>query len=60
MAWKIDGICKVKSVNLRFELVGLLVDELTSWRVCKSGGLVGSLVAELASWRADKKGGVVG
>ena len=29
--------------------MGLIVDELTSWRVDKNGGLVGSLVDELAS-----------
>ena len=54
MAWKIDGVCKIKSMDLSFELVGLLVDELTSWRVSKSGGLVGLIVDELASWRVDK------
>ena len=54
MAWKFDGICKIKSVGLSFELVGLLVDELTSWRVGKSGGVVGLIVDELTSWWVDK------
>ena len=54
MAWAIDGICKIKSVDLSFELVGLLVDELTSWRVDKSGEVVGLIVDELTSWRVYK------
>ena len=41
MVWKIDGICKIKNNDLSFELVGLLVHELTGWRVDKSGGVVG-------------------
>ena len=54
MAWKFDGICKIKSVGLSFELVGLLVDESTGWRGWQEWWVVGLAVDELASWRVDK------
>ena len=41
MAREFEGFCKIKNKNLSFYLVGLLVHELTGWRVDKSGGVVG-------------------
>ena len=39
MAREFEGFCKIKNKNLSLYLVGLLVNELISWRVDKKGGV---------------------